>query len=115
MSTVAPTLAPASRSPTSGSRVSWSPTRPVTRLRFPGPPWRNPGSGGGLRTQGSRPQDHRGGTAGVRGEGGAQLHERPRAGRAFRDVGHALSLIHISEPTRQAEISYAVFCLKKKK
>ena len=29
--------------------------------------------------------------------------------------GHTLSLIHISEPTRQAEISYAVFCLKKKK
>src|SRR5678809_817259 len=28
---------------------------------------------------------------------------------------HMLSLIHISEPTRQAEISYAVFCLKKKK
>src|SRR5665213_4561498 len=27
---------------------------------------------------------------------------------------HHLSLIHISEPTRQAEISYAVFCLKKK-
>src|SRR5678809_1591073 len=26
----------------------------------------------------------------------------------------SLSLIHISEPTRQAEISYAVFCLKKK-
>src|SRR5674476_1360559 len=26
-----------------------------------------------------------------------------------------ISLIHISEPTRQAEISYAVFCLKKKK
>src|SRR5678809_1230397 len=30
------------------------------------------------------------------------------------EVEH-LSLIHISEPTRQAEISYAVFCLKKKK
>src|SRR5678809_751965 len=28
--------------------------------------------------------------------------------------GFLLSLIHISEPTRQAEISYAVFCLKKK-
>src|SRR5678810_416310 len=28
---------------------------------------------------------------------------------------YPLSLIHISEPTRQAEISYAVFCLKKKK
>ena len=26
--------------------------------------------------------------------------------------GVELSLIHISEPTRQAEISYAVFCLK---
>src|SRR5665213_4144630 len=26
--------------------------------------------------------------------------------------GNSLSLIHISEPTRQAEISYAVFCLK---
>src|SRR5665213_4030561 len=26
--------------------------------------------------------------------------------------GRFLSLIHISEPTRQAEISYAVFCLK---
>ncbi|MBW6152328.1 hypothetical protein KZ844_21390 [Pseudomonas aeruginosa] len=26
-----------------------------------------------------------------------------------------LSLIHISEPTRHLRISYAVFCLKKKK
>src|SRR5678810_1175570 len=32
-----------------------------------------------------------------------------------RRVFTVLSLIHISEPTRQAEISYAVFCLKKKK
>src|SRR5674476_700296 len=32
-----------------------------------------------------------------------------------RDARSHLSLIHISEPTRQAEISYAVFCLKKKK
>src|SRR5678809_208206 len=33
----------------------------------------------------------------------------------WSDYGHRpqiLSLIHISEPTRQAEISYAVFCLK---
>src|SRR5680860_1232296 len=28
---------------------------------------------------------------------------------------HDLSLIHISEPTRRTPISYAVFCLKKKK
>src|SRR5665213_1372236 len=27
-------------------------------------------------------------------------------------TGYNLSLIHISEPTRQAENSYAVFCLK---
>src|SRR5678809_1249728 len=42
---------------------------------------------------------------------------------AIGTVGHiiqllrfpkGLSLIHISEPTRQAESSYAVFCLKKK-
>ena len=33
----------------------------------------------------------------------------------IRRQGRYLSLIHISEPTRQAEISYAVFCLKKKK
>ena len=31
-----------------------------------------------------------------------------------KDTSEGLSLIHISEPTRQAEISYAVFCLKKK-
>ena len=34
---------------------------------------------------------------------------------ADEDIALTLSLIHISEPTRQAEISYAVFCLKKKK
>ena len=32
-----------------------------------------------------------------------------------KSIVEDLSLIHISEPTRQAEISYAVFCLKKKK
>ena len=34
---------------------------------------------------------------------------------AYKYTKYVLSLIHISEPTRQAEISYAVFCLKKKK
>src|SRR5665213_1288792 len=29
----------------------------------------------------------------------------------MRETAKGLSLIHISEPTRQAEISYAVFCL----
>src|SRR5665213_4119895 len=42
------------------------------------------------------------------------LYLRKRATILSRIVWH-LSLIHISEPTRQAEISYAVFCLKKKK
>src|SRR5680860_1755060 len=32
-----------------------------------------------------------------------------------REEGRTLSLIHISEPTRRTPISYAVFCLKKKK
>ena len=31
------------------------------------------------------------------------------------DLIQELSLIHISEPTRRTPISYAVFCLKKKK
>ena len=34
---------------------------------------------------------------------------------AFGGMLLALSLIHISEPTRLLSISYAVFCLKKKK
>ena len=35
--------------------------------------------------------------------------------KGINETIEKLSLIHISEPTRQAEISYAVFCLKKKK
>src|SRR5659263_343516 len=34
---------------------------------------------------------------------------------AFNETDEDLSLIHISEPTRLGMISYAVFCLKKKK
>src|SRR5674536_377240 len=39
---------------------------------------------------------------------------RPRSSRMNWSVS-GLSLIHISEPTRLLSISYAVFCLKKKK
>src|SRR5660397_249968 len=35
--------------------------------------------------------------------------------RGITGLTHTLSLIHISEPTRLRRISYAVFCLKKKK
>ena len=35
--------------------------------------------------------------------------------KGARSMAYDLSLIHISEPTRQEAISYAVFCLKKKK
>ena len=43
------------------------------------------------------------------------LATRRRQNRMFRQTfAELLSLIHISEPTRQAENSYAVFCLKKK-
>src|SRR5450759_5469058 len=49
----------------------------------------------------------------------AGLPTAQRFDRGGRSVGcahyvHALSLIHISEPTRLGMISYAVFCLKKK-
>src|SRR5665213_623213 len=42
-------------------------------------------------------------------------HQPPSSDRVEGFMRHfeELSLIHISEPTRQAEISYAVFCLKK--
>src|SRR5665213_728430 len=51
-----------------------------------------------------------------RSKGGHRQFFANAALRAFFLRGNMpLSLIHISEPTRQAEISYAVFCLKKKK
>src|SRR5450756_1231712 len=40
---------------------------------------------------------------------------QPCCGAGMRRVYNILSLIHISEPTRLGMISYAVFCLKKKK
>ena len=44
-----------------------------------------------------------------------QIVVKPELPGILKDYSKALlSLIHISEPTRQAEISYAVFCLKKK-
>src|SRR5665213_2208511 len=45
----------------------------------------------------------------------SQRHRRLCQYSADVRAPKGLSLIHISEPTRQAEISYAVFCLKKKK
>eukprot|EP00658_Telonema_sp_P-2_P059005 TRINITY_DN47655_c0_g1_i1.p1 TRINITY_DN47655_c0_g1~~TRINITY_DN47655_c0_g1_i1.p1 ORF type:complete len:115 (-),score=8.65 TRINITY_DN47655_c0_g1_i1:44-388(-) len=43
--------------------------------------------------------------------------EKPNVGDEIKmeKHRHGLSLIHISEPTRLLSISYAVFCLKKKK
>src|SRR5674536_373638 len=46
--------------------------------------------------------------------GRAQRGRRDRGGLVAQPVVD-LSLIHISEPTRLLSISYAVFCLKKKK
>ena len=46
---------------------------------------------------------------------GHLFRENQNSGELILDNNDLLSLIHISEPTRQAEISYAVFCLKKKK
>src|SRR5680860_497924 len=47
--------------------------------------------------------------------GRAIHHEVGRAVLADPVGPATLSLIHISEPTRRTPISYAVFCLKKKK
>src|SRR5660397_73304 len=46
--------------------------------------------------------------------GGSHPEPLREGGDPLRDREvHALSLIHISEPTRLRRISYAVFCLKK--
>ena len=46
----------------------------------------------------------------------AELYGKNNHGdfRNYYEAKEALSLIHIPEPTRQAETSYAVFCLQKK-
>src|SRR5664279_6102473 len=44
-----------------------------------------------------------------------KVHVRVVEGNRERVQIFQLSLIHISEPTRRTPISYAVFCLKKKK
>src|SRR5678809_927996 len=46
-----------------------------------------------------------------RGEGVRLLLPSTTCRPFTQACAHDLSLIHISEPTRQAEISYAVFCL----
>src|SRR5665647_671966 len=46
--------------------------------------------------------------------GGWEAHLKSLT-KTFLRVALRLSLIHISEPTRRTPISYAVFCLKKKK
>eukprot|EP00658_Telonema_sp_P-2_P061808 TRINITY_DN5046_c0_g1_i8.p2 TRINITY_DN5046_c0_g1~~TRINITY_DN5046_c0_g1_i8.p2 ORF type:complete len:100 (+),score=40.74 TRINITY_DN5046_c0_g1_i8:133-432(+) len=43
------------------------------------------------------------------------LYGNPIHTESVERNGEILSLIHISEPTRLLSISYAVFCLKKKK
>src|SRR5450759_3183279 len=55
----------------------------------------------------------RGTVAGDRGGLGRDVAWTEAGAAARQD--HVLSLIHISEPTRLGMISYAVFCLKKKK
>src|SRR5665648_621661 len=80
----------------------------------------------GSETHGAYPRDRSRSGAGRAGGVGwhaararfsASRHGRGAHGRARLGVAivRGLSLIHISEPTRLGMISYAVFCLKKKK
>src|SRR5660397_68999 len=52
---------------------------------------------------------------GVKAEHGQYFPHPIPGGHQEKGEGQHLSLIHISEPTRLRRISYAVFCLKKKK
>src|SRR5450756_1140564 len=61
----------------------------------------------GRRSEEARHQARRSG-------GDSRLQQSPAPRALLRRALH-LSLIHISEPTRLGMISYAVFCLKKKK
>ena len=45
----------------------------------------------------------------------SEIRRYARSQLIIVSTGSQLSLIHISEPTRRTPISYAVFCLKKKK
>ena len=51
----------------------------------------------------------------LRDEAGSDVTEFTEAHGSLLHVVVILSLIHIPEPTRPLSISYAVFCLKKKK
>ena len=55
------------------------------------------------------------GTMGVKSLFNKVNLQKPILVQLTDDVAEILSLIHISEPTRLGMISYAVFCLKKKK
>eukprot|EP00658_Telonema_sp_P-2_P041392 TRINITY_DN295_c0_g1_i6.p1 TRINITY_DN295_c0_g1~~TRINITY_DN295_c0_g1_i6.p1 ORF type:complete len:191 (+),score=30.54 TRINITY_DN295_c0_g1_i6:491-1063(+) len=73
-----------------------------------------PGSGGGWTQAGRRHQlGSVGGSSSLRG-GRLDVECRAECLILNEEVDE-LSLIHISEPTRLLSISYAVFCLKKKK
>ena len=51
----------------------------------------------------------------ISGQNVVRVVEKTETAETKRMKEHFLSLIHISEPTRLGMISYAVFCLKKKK
>src|SRR5450759_5830907 len=69
----------------------------------------SPGNSGVISYSGPLDAAHGGAPFGSRSDGrSAQAHLTLR-------MAVLLSLIHISEPTRLGMISYAVFCLKKKK
>src|SRR5450756_551171 len=109
-----PTVRPAPHRPAAPSRRGLplpEPRCPAPRRRPP-PPWHLPLSSISARREGS-PADTRGATPGWRGRR-PHPNDRRSEDPAPEESGRphsALSLIHISEPTRLGMISYAVFCL----
>src|SRR5659263_739752 len=101
-----------------GRIYSWLDARGGSKRNPPGIPLPEFRGGDGIRPPGRRARGDRGAPPGpIRRLGllRGTVPDPRDPGLARKRLHHGLSLIHISEPTRLGMISYAVFCLKKKK
>src|SRR5660398_151813 len=89
--------------------------RSSTLLLTPDDGWVRPRSWGFARARLTRTRQTRQAVRRLRSSRPSLLRLLPHPSPSSWCVRLPLSLIHISEPTRLRRISYAVFCLKKKK